>query len=103
MQAALENFHQLEAARKMVILGEMKELGESSAQEHLKILALLAHMNFTETWTVGSNFANASYPFRNFGSAEDVIQTLQAERPEGMTILIKGSNSVHLSTLVPYL
>lgn len=103
MQAALENFHQLEAARKMVILGEMKELGESSAQEHLKILALLAHMNFTETWTVGSNFANVSYPFRNFGSAEDVIQTLQAERPEGMTILIKGSNSVHLSTLVPYL
>ena len=103
MQAALENFHQLEAARKMVILGEMKELGESSAQEHLKILALLAHMNFTETWTVGSNFANVSFPFRNFESAEDVIQTLQAERPEGMTILIKGSNSVRLSTLVPYL
>ena len=103
MQAALENFELMEAQKKMVILGEMRELGEASMEEHLNILKRLSSMNVQTIWTIGDNFANPSFSFRNFKDVDAAIEVLQAERPEGMTILIKGSNSVHLSHLIPYL
>ena len=103
MEAALMNFAQMDAEPKMVILGEMKELGEASRNEHLRILELLTKLNFARTWTVGQEFVNPSFTFKNFKSTEEVIDILKAEQPEGMTILIKGSNSVRLSALVPYL
>lgn len=36
MMAALENFRRMEVLHKMVILGDMKELGKSSHEEHQK-------------------------------------------------------------------
>ena len=103
MKAALENFAQIEGEKKMVILGEMKELGEASEEEHLAILQLLSTLDFQQVWTIGHNFSNALFPFRNFENVEAAIQAVQAERPEGMTVLIKGSNSVHLPQLIPHL
>ena len=38
MHAALKNFAELHAANKMVILGEMRELGAESEEEHQKLL-----------------------------------------------------------------
>ena len=103
MQASLENFEQMNAPRKMVILGEMRELGSASEQEHLHILALLSKMHLQEVWTVGKQFENPAFPFRHFNDTDEAAQALQAEQPTDATILIKGSNGVHLSALIPYL
>ena len=103
MQAALDNFELMEAQKKMIILGEMRELGEASKEEHLNILKRLSTINVQTIWTIGDNFGSPSFSIRNFKDVDAVIEVLQTERPEGMTILIKGSNSVHLSHLIPYL
>lgn len=103
MRAALENFAQMEAADKRIIIGDMKELGAESEKEHLEILQLAKELHFNEVWTVGENFVNPLFAFRNFKNAEEVIETLKADKPRGATILVKGSNSMHLATIVPYL
>ena len=46
MRAALEHFIRSDASRKMVILGDMLELGEEAAAEHLAIGRLVAEGEF---------------------------------------------------------
>jgi len=100
MRAALENFEQLNAMHKMVILGDMRELGKSSQKEHEKIADLLQQMQLEQVWLVGSEFAQvAPQGSRTFADVDEVKAMLAAERPEGYCILIKGSNSTRLYQL----
>jgi UDP-N-acetylmuramoyl-tripeptide--D-alanyl-D-alanine ligase len=54
-------------------------------------------------WLVGAEFQKTNAPFRTFADVEEVKQELTRHQPEGMTILIKGSNSTHLYELPPLL
>ena len=103
MRASIENFHHLKAEHKMLILGDMRELGEESSAEHRKIVELLEGCNFTDVRLVGECFTAAGSSYPCYPDAPALIEALQAERPEGKTILIKGSNSIRLSTVTEYL
>lgn len=99
MAAALDNFDLIEGEDKMVILGDMRELGADSQKEHQRIVARLEQMQLQEVWLVGSEFAGVRHPFRSFANVEEVKQEL-AQRPlSGRTILIKGSNGIRLQQL----
>lgn len=99
MAAALDNFDLIEGEDKMVILGDMRELGADSQKEHQRIVARLEQMQLREVWLVGSEFASVRHPFRSFANVEEVKQEL-AQRPlSGRTILIKGSNGIRLQQL----
>ena len=99
MAAALDNFNLIEAGRKMVILGDMRELGEASLEEHQGIVGQLGRMRLDQVWLVGNEFAKAGSSYRHFADVDDVKKALETERPEGFTILIKGSNSTRLYQL----
>jgi len=103
MMAALENFQlmaTLPGETKMAILGDMRELGEASADEHQKIVDFLEASNaIADVWLVGSEFAKTSCPFRRFANVDEVKETIQKERPAGRLILIKGSNGTRLYQL----
>ena len=105
MAAALDNFSMIEAAHKMVILGDMRELGEESYAEHRKIVERLAGSRLETIWLVGPEFQKASEA-SNFSSmvsvfkdVEAVKEALQESPLEGQTILIKGSNGTRLFQL----
>lgn len=103
MAAALDNFDLIEGENKMVILGDMRELGADSQEEHQRIVARLEQMQLQEVWLVGSEFAATRHPFRSFANVEEVKQEL-AQRPlSGRTILIKGSNGIRLQQLPEHL
>ena len=103
MAAALDNFDLIEGENKMVILGDMRELGADSQKEHQRIVARLEQMQLQEVWLVGSEFAATRHPFRSFANVEEVKQEL-AQRPlSGRIILIKGSNGIRLQQLPEYL
>ena len=103
MAAALDNFDLIEGENKMVILGDMRELGADSQKEHQRIVARLEQMQLQEVWLVGSEFAATRHPFRSFANVEEVKQEL-AQRPlSGRTILIKGSNGIRLQQLPEHL
>ena len=103
MGAALANFRDMKAGRKMAILGDMGELGAVSAEEHQRIADMLKQCGMDEVWLVGDEFGRTDCPFRKFNNVEEVKQAIEARRPEGFTILIKGSNSMKLFQLPPLL
>ena len=112
MAAAIDNFRLMEVSPKMAILGQMGELGDVSAEEHKKIIALLEEARFDEVWLVGEEFqkaldsqspANGQAPFRIFANVDEVKTAIAQQPPRDRYILIKGSNSVKLFQLPPLL
>jgi len=108
MAAALINFQFIEDAHKMVILGDMRELGDDSETEHRKIMDLVAGMPLEEVWLVGQNFASLNYQnstinTKYFKDVEAVKEELSKRALSGKTILIKGSNGTKLFLLPKYL
>ena len=103
MMAALENFRQMQAAHKMVVLGDMRELGEASLDEHRKIISFLDECRFNRVILVGPEFKKATSAYEHFENVGEAIKALQSDKPEGFTVLIKGSNSLHLSQVPEYL
>ena len=101
MRASLENFQLIEAKPKMAILGDMRELGNSSHKEHQKIVDLLQQMQMDQVWLVGDEFAAVDHcpGFRYFHDVEEVKAELAKDCPKGYHILIKGSNSTRLYQL----
>ena len=102
MAAALENFSMIKADNKMLILGDMRELGEVSQAEHKRVVEDLQKYGFTDVWLVGEEFAQAAAGsgFRLFPDVEAVNNILQSESINGKTILIKGSNSIGLTKTI---
>lgn len=103
MKAAIDNFRLIESDKKMVILGMMGELGSVSEEEHQKVIDMLQEAHFDEVWLVGEEFQKVNSQYRTFSNTEEVKQALSQQKPEGMTILIKGSNANHLFELPPLL
>lgn len=103
MMAALKNFRQIEAPHKMVILGDMKELGEASREEHQKVVDYLKECGFDRVVLVGPKFAAATHSYQTFQHVDEVLADIRIHKPQGYYILIKGSNSMKLSQLPEYL
>lgn len=99
MMAALENFRVMEVTPKMAILGDMKELGESSGEEHRKIADYLDECKFDKVILVGEEFGKVIPAFEHYPDVELLKEALQRYKPRGYYILIKGSNSMRLSRL----
>lgn len=110
MAAALDSFAHVKAEKKMVILGDMKELGEVSQTEHKSILNRLAELQLQQIWLVGSEFkkalqSNPAVDARTFADVDEVKALLATPdgKPRDYTILVKGSNSTKLIQLLDLL
>lgn len=103
MKAALDNFATIKATHKMVILGEMRELGEVSTQEHQKVAEQALNTGCEKEWLVGEEFqpfSELSEIVRWFPDVEAVRTALTGgDRPEERLILVKGSNGTKLFQL----
>ena len=101
MAAALDNFAQIKAEHKMVIIGDMKELGVVSHDEHQKIVDMLKALDIETVWLVGAEFEHCDTPqlFRLFDNVEQVKEAIAVDKPHGKYILVKGSNSTKLFEL----
>ena len=99
MMAALENFRLMEVEHKVAVLGDMKELGEGSVDEHRKIVSFLEECGFEKVILVGGEFGKANAGFEHYSDVEAVKVLFAKEKPVGKYILIKGSNSMKLAQL----
>ena len=99
MMAALENFRLMEVEHKVAVLGDMKELGEGSVDEHRKIVDFLGECGFEKVILVGGEFGKANAGFEHYSDVEAVKVLFAKEKPVGKYILIKGSNSMKLAQL----
>ena len=99
MMAALENFRLMEVAHKVAILGDMKELGEGSVDEHRKIVSFLEGCGFERIILVGDEFGKANSGFEWYENTDDLKAKISEEKINGKFVLIKGSNSMKLAPL----
>lgn len=99
MAAAIDNFALMQVGPKMAILGDMRELGESSHDEHVAAVDKLKSCQFDQVWLVGSEFEAVDCDYRKFADVEAVKEAIKAEPINGYYILIKGSNGIRLFQL----
>lgn len=102
MMAALKNFCDMKVDNKMLILGEMRELGSISDSEHQKIVDFIAQndsLNSALVWLVGDAFSKTDCRYRKFKDVEEVKSAINEDKPKGYSILIKGSNGTKLFQL----
>ena len=105
MRAALINFARICGEQHLLILGDMRELGSASEEEHRNILGLMKDLKFKEALLVGANFCtyNENPDWKTFAKVEDLCEYLGANPVSGKTILVKGSNSIQLGKVLPFL
>ncbi|MCF0160147.1 MAG: UDP-N-acetylmuramoyl-tripeptide--D-alanyl-D-alanine ligase [Bacteroidaceae bacterium] len=103
MMAALRNFREMKVEHKFVLLGDMRELGAVSEEEHQKVVDFLERCCFEQVWLVGAEFAKSRHSFRSFANVDEVNAALDNEHPSGFYILVKGSNGIRLFNAIPHL
>ncbi len=100
VEAALENFAKRKEENKLVILGDMLELGTDSRSEHSNAIQLLKELGL-DSILVGSQFGLEDQDlFPCFENAEQTLTYLKNNAVKGRTILIKGSRGIKLETVL---
>jgi UDP-N-acetylmuramoyl-tripeptide--D-alanyl-D-alanine ligase len=105
MEPALQNFSEAAYARRVLILGDMLELGNESDKEHQNILEQIEKLGFSEVFLVGPVFTrlNKKREWLCFQDSELAQMWFDHHRLKGAAILLKGSRGIKLEKLVDLL
>lgn len=98
MQAAISAF-----TGDTYILGAMRELGDYTHLEHQNIVNMLAERKADMVFLVGDEYRTTTSPYPVFTTIEDLCSYLHSHPLCNRHILLKGSHSNHMETLIPYL
>jgi len=93
-----------EKGEKILVLGDILELGNHSSKIHKKIGKKLKKLKNTNILLVGNevkNIKNKKYKY--FNNNEELINYLSTINIDNKTILVKGSRMMHLEKIVTYL
>lgn len=103
MAASIQNFLSLPGEDKCVILGDMLELGKSSADEHQTIVDMIRSAGkLSKKILVGSQFSATKYPesFLTFKNSDELLVYLAEHPIHKSLILIKGSRGMKLEKIL---
>jgi UDP-N-acetylmuramoyl-tripeptide--D-alanyl-D-alanine ligase len=100
MQLAIENFAKLNAQNKVVCIGGMKELGDTSLAEHQALIHLLEKNEWEKVILVGGDFENCNHNYLYFPSALEAKTWLAQQHFKNRTILIKGSRGIRMEQVL---
>lgn len=96
MKAALENFDQMEVNHKVLILGDMKELGPDTDMEHQKVVDYVMKHEFDHVFFVGENFNKVKTSYPRYKDLDELKEYLVKHPITDSYILIKGSRGGQL-------
>lgn len=101
MRRAIEAFNEIEAGKKLVILGDMLELGSRSYDEHLYILRMMNSLGISNVMLVGPVFKSAAknFGYKTFNDTDRLKEYLLIKPVEGAHILVKGSRGMKLEKI----
>jgi len=108
MFVAIDNMDKVQAGHKVMILGDMFEMGAESAVEHTAVIEKAMSANVDERIFIGKDFSSQQTEVDNtnlinttfYMTAEDAIIGLKTNPITNATILIKGSRGMALERLV---
>jgi UDP-N-acetylmuramoyl-tripeptide--D-alanyl-D-alanine ligase len=104
MGHALLSLSNQQAGVPFFILGDMRELGETSIDEHKKILELANELKL-DGILVGQHFSSVAidFDYKSFVDLDSARVYIERNPIKGKTILLKGSRGMHLEDLLPQL
>ena len=100
MKAALENFSAINSDTKIVILGDMFELGKASNEEHQLICDYCEKLNLKNVFLIGELFYQTTTSLSKFKSFELLQKHLKNTNFKNQHILIKGSRGMALERIL---
>lgn len=101
MQVALDNLQSVQAEKKVMILGDMFELGNEAEQEHQLLIRKAESIPAWKRIFIGEEFYRLKNDSGDFyRSTEEAYATLKSNPIKDATILIKGSRGMKLENLV---
>jgi UDP-N-acetylmuramoyl-tripeptide--D-alanyl-D-alanine ligase len=99
MEQALINFANMSWQNKVLIIGDMLELGDESQAEHDKILDLIRELGYKTVFLVGEQFSIKGKAYTCFTNTSDAREYFRQHPVVAATILIKGSRGIGLEKL----
>lgn len=105
--AAVAEFDRIATGRKIAVIGDMKELGSSSASHHADLGRALSATTIDQVVAVGPECAHlvaaCARPVSHFASIEGTREFLQETVRPGDCVLLKGSRAMSLEKAVKYI
>ena len=99
MRAAINNLMQMTGKRKVAVLGDMFELGDTAAEEHQAIADMLKEKG-VEAYLVGENFSRTQTDLPVFKTTHDFIDSGIFDQIKDADVLIKGSRGMALEKIL---
>jgi UDP-N-acetylmuramoyl-tripeptide--D-alanyl-D-alanine ligase len=106
MAVAIENFLQLDRPNKVMILGDMFELGAESEKEHQEVIDSLCKHNEVQCFFIGTSFflSKVNKPqFHFYESFDSFSNYLKVFAIGNSTVLIKGSRGMALERTLDFI
>lgn len=104
MAAALENIAVINAERKVIILGDMFEMGDETYEEHRRIVEKATALGVERMLFIGKAFFEHRCPQGEFYRTTDEAKEQLRQRPvENSTVLLKASRGMAFESLVELL
>ncbi len=99
MHAAIEAFGEIKAPHKVLILGDMKELGAYSQKEHQQLVDDIATYSWDAVLLLGDNFYQTQTNFMKFKTLTEINDYLRQHPFSDTFFLIKGSRSMTMEKI----
>ncbi len=105
MDVAISHFLFMDKLKKVAIVGDMKELGEFSIQEHQKIMSRFIENPQVEAYFVGPEFSkiNNGNDLKTFMTSDEASAYFKNHPIRDAYILLKGSRGIKMETILPVL
>ena len=105
MSLALESFKKTNYKNKMIIVGDMFELGKDSNHYHQEIINELEKINDCIIYIVGEYFYKTKHSDRieSFSTTKELINNLSKINISNYSILIKGSRGMQLEKIIEFI
>lgn len=99
MHAAIEAFGEIKSPHKVLILGDMKELGAYSQKEHQQLVDDIAAYSWDAVLLLGDNFYQTQTNFMKFKTLAEINDYLRQHPFSDTFFLIKGSRSMTMEKI----
>ena len=106
MSAAISHFAATDGEPKLLILGDMFELGDSTAEEHASLGELIAGLSFEKVLLVGEHMQHAllHLPSAYYFPDKFGLHTWLQDHPiHNSFLLVKGSRGIQLESVLAFL
>jgi UDP-N-acetylmuramoyl-tripeptide--D-alanyl-D-alanine ligase len=103
MKAALDSFSKINSINKVIILGDMFELGSESEKEHQLIADYCTELNFKNVLLVGKLFSDVKSDHLKIETFEELKEYIITTKICEHQILIKGSRGMALERITEFL